>query len=388
MEDCKMTLTPMQSNNRLENATENEIEEFKKLNLDYRSAVGSLNYISQCTRPDIAYVVGHLSQFLEKPSCQHWAAFKRVLRYLKATRNLGINYYKTDNNEIVGYSHSSWAEDLNRRSWTGYVFMYGGGAISWKSKKLGGVSTSSTEAEYRSYLSAFHEGKWLSLLEGEVHKENPKSITIYNNNQGAINRAKNPIYHSRTKHIDVHYNSIRDLINNHEVNLKYLETEELVADCLTKALDRIKQQKFNKYMGLFEYTSGIANIAINQDNNEVNSPLKLRGRVGRTISKSELEKVLSESEESNKLEKLIDKKDLESKAKIVLLDDFIGYNIKREVSLESRTRKLTKQRNTLLYGEKRKKRKVHCLINKQFLVDYKRIRLCQAIIKRHINRGY
>ncbi|MBW0474418.1 hypothetical protein O181_014133 [Austropuccinia psidii MF-1] len=139
---------------------------------------------------------------------------------------------------------------------------------------------------------------------------------------------------------------IRDLINNREINLKYLETGELVADCLTKALDRIKQQKFNKYMRLFEYTSGKANIEIKQDNDVVNSPLKLRGRVGRTINKSELENVLSRSEESNKIEKLIDKKYLVLKVKIMLLDDFIGYNIKREVSLESQMKKLTKQRKT------------------------------------------
>ncbi|MBW0570277.1 hypothetical protein O181_109992 [Austropuccinia psidii MF-1] len=119
-----------------------------------------------------------------------------------------------------------------------------------KSEKLGGVSTSSTEAEYRSYLSTFHEEKLLSLLEGEVHKEKHKSTTIHNDKQAAINKAKKYIYHPRTEHIFVDYNSIRDLNNNREINFNYLETEEIVSDCLKEELYIVKQQTCNKYMGL------------------------------------------------------------------------------------------------------------------------------------------
>ncbi|MBW0513120.1 hypothetical protein O181_052835 [Austropuccinia psidii MF-1] len=190
MEDCKVTLTPMQRNLKLKAATEAEKDEFKTLNENYRSAIGSLNYLSQCTRPDVAYAVGHLSQLLEKPSCQHWASLKRVLRYLKGTKDLGINYHKTGENEIVGYSDSSWAEDLGQRSWSGYIFTMSGGIISWRSKKLGGVSGSSIEAKFRLFLYSFHEAKWLSLLQSEVTHEEREQTTIYNDNQGAISRAK------------------------------------------------------------------------------------------------------------------------------------------------------------------------------------------------------
>ncbi|MBW0535999.1 hypothetical protein O181_075714 [Austropuccinia psidii MF-1] len=250
MEDCKVTLTQMQSNLKLEPETEAEQDEFKTLNEDYRSAIGSLNYLSQCTQPDIAYAVGHLSQFLEKPSCQHWASFKRVLRYLKGTKNLVINYHETGEREKVGYSDSSWAEDLGRRSWSGYIFTMSGGIIIWKSKNLGGVSGCSMEGKFRLFLSSFHEAKWLSLLQSEVTNEDHEQITIYNVNKGAISRSKNPIYHSRTKYIDVHYNSIRDLIENEEIDIKYLPTEELIADCPITALDRNKQKKFIKLMGM------------------------------------------------------------------------------------------------------------------------------------------
>ncbi|MBW0590435.1 hypothetical protein O181_130150 [Austropuccinia psidii MF-1] len=106
----------MQRNNRLENKKYNEVEEFKELILDYRLAKGSPNYISKCIRPDISYVIGHLSQFFEKSSCKHWGEFKRVLRYLKAKKNLGINHYTTDIKEITGFPYSRWEEYLDKRS--------------------------------------------------------------------------------------------------------------------------------------------------------------------------------------------------------------------------------------------------------------------------------
>ncbi|MBW0573189.1 hypothetical protein O181_112904 [Austropuccinia psidii MF-1] len=290
MEDCKISLTPMQSNIKLELVTKAEDDEFKSLNLDYRSAIGSLNYLSQCTRPDIAYSVGHLSQFLEKTSSQHWTSFKRILRYLKGTKSSGITYHQTGENKIIGYSDSSFAEDLECRSWSGHVFTFAQGIISWKSKKLGGVSSSLTEAEYRAYLSALHEGKWLSLSKSEITNKTQNKIAIYSDNQGAISRAKNPIYHSRTKHIDVHYNSIKDLTENNKIEIKYLQTEDLLADCLTKALDRNKQNKFISLMGMVALTDHKAILAkkICQFNQQ-RSHLELRGRVEQSITKCKVD---------------------------------------------------------------------------------------------------
>ncbi|MBW0508550.1 hypothetical protein O181_048265 [Austropuccinia psidii MF-1] len=92
MKYCKTTPTPIQINNKLEPFKDEEVDEFKKLNLDYKAAIGSLNYTSQCTHPDISYAVGHLSKFLQKPNITHWNTFKRILCYLKGTKDLGINY--------------------------------------------------------------------------------------------------------------------------------------------------------------------------------------------------------------------------------------------------------------------------------------------------------
>ena len=101
----------------------------------YQSAVGSLIYLSTCTRPDIAFAVSNVAKYCSRPSKEHWTAVKRILRYLKATNDHGLLYCKTSEKECVGYTDADWAGDINDyRSTSGYVFNFGGAAISWKSQ--------------------------------------------------------------------------------------------------------------------------------------------------------------------------------------------------------------------------------------------------------------
>ncbi|MBW0488021.1 hypothetical protein O181_027736 [Austropuccinia psidii MF-1] len=130
LEDSKLNMTPIQSNIKLEAATDKEYKEFKILNINYKAAIGSLSYLSQCTRPDFAYTVGTLSHFLEKQSLSHWLAFKREFKYLRKTKDLGLTYSMKGSSDIIGYSDSSWAEENNKKSCCRYVFNYGGAAIS------------------------------------------------------------------------------------------------------------------------------------------------------------------------------------------------------------------------------------------------------------------
>ncbi|MBW0491865.1 hypothetical protein O181_031580 [Austropuccinia psidii MF-1] len=260
LEDRKLNMTPMQSNIKLETTTDKEHKEFKKLNINYRADIGSLNYLSQCTRPELAYTVGTLSQFLEKPSLSHWSAFKRELKYSRKTKDLGLTYSMNGISDIIGYSDSSWAEENNRTSCCGYVFNYGGAAISWRSKRLNFISVSSTESEFRALLGTFQEGKWLRQIHSEITSTDPKQMLVYCDNQGAINRAKNEVYHSRTKHIDVHYNFVIDYIKNNFIRLEYITTNEMVAYFMTKALDSVKHQSLNSHMGLNNIESYVANI--------------------------------------------------------------------------------------------------------------------------------
>ncbi|KAL5579769.1 hypothetical protein UlMin_012211 [Ulmus minor] len=123
----------------------------------YRSIVGALQYIT-ITRPEIAYCVNRVCQFMQKPLDHHWKAVKRILRYLKGTADEGITLRKTNNLSLIGYCDADWGNDLdNRRSTTGYCIFLGDSLISWSSKKQSVVSRSTTEAEYRSLANATSE---------------------------------------------------------------------------------------------------------------------------------------------------------------------------------------------------------------------------------------
>ncbi|MBW0492616.1 hypothetical protein O181_032331 [Austropuccinia psidii MF-1] len=249
-------MTPMQSNINLEITTDEEHKEFEKLNINYGAAIGSLNYSSQCTRPDLAYTVGTLSQLLEKPSLSHWLE----LKYIRKTKYLGLTYSMNGSSDIIGYSDSSWAQENNRKSCCGYIFNYGGAAVSWRSKRLNAVSVLLTESEFCALLGTFQEGKWLHQLHSDITRADQKQMLVYCDNQGSINRDKNEVYHSRTKQIDVHYIFVIDYIKKSFICLEYITTNEIVAECMTKALDHVKHQSFNSYMGLNNIESYIENI--------------------------------------------------------------------------------------------------------------------------------
>ena len=136
----------------------------------HRQMVGSLNYLTT-TRPDIAYSVSVLSQFMAKPQESHWNAAKTVLRYLKGTLDFGIKYTDASVVELTGYSDSDWAGNPDdRRSTTGYAFSIGSGVVSWSSKKQPTVSLSSTEEEYKALCAATCEAVWLRRLLQDVGK--------------------------------------------------------------------------------------------------------------------------------------------------------------------------------------------------------------------------
>ena len=143
--DCKPVSTPVNSGVKLTKCEEDEILEQKR----YQAAVGGLLYLSTKTRPDIAYAVSNVARFCAKPTNEHWIAIKRIFRYLKGTSNLGLLYCDNTSPVCTGYSDADWAGDIgDRKSTSGYMFLQGGAAISWKSNKQPCVALSTTEAEY------------------------------------------------------------------------------------------------------------------------------------------------------------------------------------------------------------------------------------------------
>ena len=202
-------------------------------------------YVATCTRPDIAHAVGEVAKFCEKYGKSHWAAAKRILKYLKTTQDLHIKSSGNSKGELIGFADANWAGDVDtRRSTTGYVFFLNSGVISWNSKRQPTVATSSTEAEYMSLYSATQEAIWLRLLLKDLEYTDNAATTIFQDNQGCISLAKNPVYHARTKHIDIKFHFLREKVMDEVIVLEYKPTEEMVADGFTKALPKDKHTKF------------------------------------------------------------------------------------------------------------------------------------------------
>ena len=208
MTNARSILTPMDKSTFACLHTEGEQA---PLNIPYRQAVGSLIYLVSCTRPDLAFSVSKLSQFLENPSSHHWSAVKRVLRYLWTTQDHGIEFNGSNGLEAIGYSDSDNAGcTLDRKLTSGYIFLLAEGAIKWKSKKLSIVATSSNEAEYIANCMASKDAVWLSRLMAYLHVEDKKlPITIHIDNNGAKTIAHNATVNDRIMHSDVQYHYVR-----------------------------------------------------------------------------------------------------------------------------------------------------------------------------------
>ncbi|XP_065055329.1 uncharacterized protein LOC135683876 [Rhopilema esculentum] len=144
MEDCNCVSNPVESG-----CEQSEDESDYLTNEPYREAVGSLNYLPLCTRPDIAYAVSLMSQVLDKPTKRHWKMVKRIFRYLKGTKDMKLIYSRKVSQSLTGYSDADFAGDKDsRKSHTGVVCLHNGTAISWISQRQKCVSLSTTEAEF------------------------------------------------------------------------------------------------------------------------------------------------------------------------------------------------------------------------------------------------
>jgi len=156
---------------------------------------------------------------------------------------LGLSF-QPKNHDLVGYSDADWAGDIDsRRSTTGYLFTIGGVPVSWKSKRQATVALSTAEAEYMALSAATQEVVWLRKFLKNFEIEQSEATVIFEDNQGCIALAKNPVAHERTKHIDIRYHFIREQIEENTIDVKYLPTEEMLADLLTKGMTKERHMK-------------------------------------------------------------------------------------------------------------------------------------------------
>lgn len=246
LNEAKPKTVPLSSSIKL---TTEDGEALDKECYPFSTLVGSMLYLSICTRPDIAYSVGALAKYMSKPTTVHWIAAKSVLRYLAGTTDYGITFGGGDIN-VRGYCDADYAGDVDtRRSTTGYVFMLNGGAISWSSKRQPTVAASTTEAEYMAAANAVKEALWLRKLLSELHLPS-STISIYADNQSAIKLLKNPITTNRAKHIDVIHHFARERVIRKEVEFEYIDTTKMIADNLTKAVPEGKHIFCRDSMGV------------------------------------------------------------------------------------------------------------------------------------------
>ncbi|CAN0886875.1 Retrovirus-related Pol polyprotein from transposon TNT 1-94 [Linum grandiflorum] len=232
MTDCRPCNTPMEQNLKLSREVGDVLED----QTFYRSIVGSLIYLTH-TRPDIAYAVQVLSQFVGTARSPHLDAVNRLLRYLKHTHDVGLFFPAEGTTTIEAFADADYAGCLDtRRSTSGWCIRFGKSFISWRCRKQDKVSKSSTEAEYRSMSEVSSEMVRLQRLFQELGVSCKLPMQVYGDNTSAIQIAINPVLHDRTKHIEVHVHYIRQLVTEGVIQISYLSTEDQTADVLTKAV--------------------------------------------------------------------------------------------------------------------------------------------------------
>jgi hypothetical protein len=180
-------------------------------------------------------------------------AVKRIMRYLKGNLDLKLQL-GGQHIKLMGYCDANWAGDVNdRRSTTGYAFSLGDGVVSWSSKMQLTVALSTTEMEYMAASQCTREAIWLRQLLDDVRCKYDAGTLIMCDNQGAIALAKNPVYHARTKHIEVHHYFVREKVARGAIILEYCPTEDMLADVLTKALARDRHERLISNMGIGDF---------------------------------------------------------------------------------------------------------------------------------------
>lgn len=245
MNDAIPVTTPLEPGLKLSLPDKEE----ENIEVPYQELIGSLMYVSICTRPDIAHAVSYLSQFNVHYGEVHWRAAKRVLRYLKETVHLKL-LYKPGQSYPTGYADADYGNNIiDRRSFTGFIFFMSGAPISWEARKQRTVALSTTEAEYMALGEACKEAIYLKSLISEIFAI-IHPIVIHSDNQSSIKLAHNNTYHARTKHIDIKHHFIRDSLAHHNLTLKYIPSNDNIADILTKPLPRIKHARCANLLGL------------------------------------------------------------------------------------------------------------------------------------------
>ncbi|MBW0471949.1 hypothetical protein O181_011664 [Austropuccinia psidii MF-1] len=236
MSSCKPVSTPLVPGEHLQPATPKELVKFEELGVNFRSAVGCINYLSTATRPDLSYAVSMLSQFLEKPEILRWKSFLHVIKYLKGTQNTGLVCWRGSQEGLKAYSDADWGNFREtRRSVSGYLALLNGNLVLWKTKKQPLVSISTAKAEYKAVCDLVSELLWLRQWGKECGLFTTlEPIPIHEDNQSCINSIlwNSNTNNKRMKHVDIQLNFVKEAVESSSIWLVYTPTQAMLADFL------------------------------------------------------------------------------------------------------------------------------------------------------------
>jgi hypothetical protein len=241
MANCNPTATPLSPGTELRKDDDDLLPEDEAST--FREVVGSLLYLTVCSRPDVGIATNQLSRFMAKPAKVHMTAAKHVLRYLKGTASLGLTYRRPARVEqrsiLTGYADASFMSvPDSSRSVTGYTFLLNGAAVSWRSKVQSMTSLSTTESEFDALCGAVRECAYLRGLLEEMGKAQHQATTMLEDSQPCIALIKNPVNSSRTRHVALRFNFVREKQAAKVIDIVYCPTDEMLADMFTKVLPR------------------------------------------------------------------------------------------------------------------------------------------------------
>jgi hypothetical protein len=249
MQNCKTAATPLPAGYMPEPVSLETVID-PELRSRYQMVIGSLLYLMLGSRPDIAFAVTKLAQFAARPSEEHFSKALYICRYLRGTSKYCLTYDGTSGEGLVACTDSDWASDpQGRRSQTGYFLKLAGGAISWTSRAQKTIALSSTEAEYMALSDCSRQVVWMHTLMGELGY-NLRPVPICGDNQGSIFIASNPVTEKRSKHIDIRFHYIREVIERKLAEVFFIDGDKNPADLLTKNLGSVKFLLFRPAYGL------------------------------------------------------------------------------------------------------------------------------------------
>jgi histone deacetylase 1/2 len=245
---CKSAPTPLSTSEQLSLASGTPLgtEDCTQ----FRSIVGALQYLT-LTRPDLAFSVNKICQYLHAPTTEHWTAVKRILRYVKSTIKLGITFTSSTSTFLSAFSDADWAGDIDdRRSTGGFAIFVGPNLVSWSARKQATVSRSSTEAEYKALANATAEMIWVEALLMELGVKLRQKPTLWCDNLGATFLSVNPVFHARTKHIEIDFHFVRERVARNQLAIRFVSSNDQVADGFTKVLPVKKLDEFKRNLNL------------------------------------------------------------------------------------------------------------------------------------------